>query len=194
MRHALSLAALATLSPAQAVTYALLDRGQVFGQATAARAINSLGQVVGDTALSHSWIWSAESGPQIITPLNPVAVVSINGAYVWSGRQAAQRLSLNSRDATAAGINASGARGLIVGTRYPGVGLNQAYLYDAFGQLTELGTLGGTYSSGYSVNDRGQAVGGSGTAASSDHAFLWTPGVDMQDGHLLVADGARIAS
>ena len=62
MRHALSLAALATLSPAQAVTYTLLDLGQVFGQATAARASNSLGQVVSDTALSHSRIWSAESG------------------------------------------------------------------------------------------------------------------------------------
>lgn len=191
MRHALSLAALATLSPAQAVTYTLVDRGQVFGQAMAARAINSLGQVVGDTALSHSWIWSAESGLQIITPLNPVAVVSINAAHVWSGGPAAQTLSLNSRDATAAGINASG---LIVGTRYPRVGLNRAYLYDASEQLTELGTLGGTYSSGYSVNDSGQAVGGSGTAASSHHAFLWTPGVEMQDSHLVVADGARIDS
>lgn len=56
VRHALALAALAAQLPAQAISYTLLDLGQVFGQPTAAGAINNLGQVVGETALSHSWI------------------------------------------------------------------------------------------------------------------------------------------
>ena len=199
VRHALGLAALAALSPAQAVTFTLLDLGQVAGQATAARAINNLGQVVGDTALSHSWIWAADSGLQIITPLNPVAVVSgaygindagrvagnyslagLAGAYVWSGGPAAQTLSLNARNATAAGINAAGQ---IVGTRSANVAgaPDLAYVTDASGGVAALGTLGGDYSAGRAINDRGQAAGASETSGSALHAFVWTPGLGMLD-------------
>jgi len=199
MQHALALAALAALSPAQAVTYTLLDLGQVFGQATAARAINNLGQVVGDTALSHSWIWSADSGLQIITPLNPVAVVSgaygindtgrvagnynaagLSLAYGWSGGPAAQTLPLDARNADARGINATGR---IVGTRsanFAGAP-DLAYVYDGAGGVATLGTLGGRYSSGRAINDRGQAVGAAETSGLDSHAFVWTPGLGMVD-------------
>ena len=42
--------------------------------------------------------------------------------------------------------------------------------------MTDLGTLGGTYSWAFDINDRGQVVGYSGTAAGDQHAFLYGDG------------------
>ena len=43
--------------------------------------------------------------------------------------------------------------------------------------ITDLGTLGGTISRAYALNDGGQVVGESGTAGGHDRAFLWEAGV-----------------
>src|SRR5262245_58173485 len=43
-------------------------------------------------------------------------------------------------------------------------------------QMKDLGTLGGTYSAAYSLNDAGQAVGESYTKQQVTRAFLWSGG------------------
>lgn len=56
---------------------------------------------------------------------------------------------------------------------------DEAFLYD-HGQMTALGTLGGTHSEGFALNDRGQVTGTSSTASQQDwdgHAFLYSDGV-----------------
>jgi probable HAF family extracellular repeat protein len=42
--------------------------------------------------------------------------------------------------------------------------------------MTDLGTLGGSYSYAYGINDSGQVVGYSRTAGGLDHAFMWSGG------------------
>jgi hypothetical protein len=41
------------------------------------------------------------------------------------------------------------------------------------GTMTDLGTLGGSFSFASAINERGQVVGASDTAADESHAILW---------------------
>jgi probable HAF family extracellular repeat protein len=43
----------------------------------------------------------------------------------------------------------------------------------ANGQIINLGTLGGTYSQGFDINDAGKAVGNSGASNEASRGFLW---------------------
>jgi len=53
-------------------------------------------------------------------------------------------------------------------------GSYRALLYD--GSWTNLGTLGGTESLAFGVEDSGRVAGDSQTSSGETHAFLWTPG------------------
>jgi probable HAF family extracellular repeat protein len=55
--------------------------------------------------------------------------------------------------------------------------LTHAFLYSS-GVMTDLGTLGGSYSAGYSINDSGQVTGNATTSGSAiGRAFLYSNGV-----------------
>jgi probable HAF family extracellular repeat protein len=76
--------------------------------------------------------------------------------------------------------------GQVAGTQNPGVHPAdqppaRAMLYTPGVGVQDLGTLGGTRSEAYALNELGQVVGYSTNAYGVPHAFLWTPGVGMQD-------------
>ncbi len=58
--------------------------------------------------------------------------------------------------------------------------MSEGHIADGYlwrnGQFTLLGTLGGTQTSAYSINDQGQVVGLSNIVSEESHAFLWQSG------------------
>jgi probable HAF family extracellular repeat protein len=69
------------------------------------------------------------------------------------------------------GINPAGQ--LLGSIVLPEVQERHAVLW-ANGVLTDLGTLGGSFSQAFGINPSGQVVGFSVTAANETHATLWT--------------------
>ena len=51
----------------------------------------------------------------------------------------------------------------------------------AYGQITYIGTFGGSFSDANAVSDAGHVVGRARNAANQDHAFLWTRAAGLQD-------------
>jgi len=51
--------------------------------------------------------------------------------------------------------------------------------------ITDLGTLGGTYSTAMAINGSGQVVGYSNTSSGETHAFLWQSGLNSGKGSMI---------
>lgn len=109
------------------------------------------------------------TGPRVAPPSGPL--VAIVGANVT--------------DLPFVGVAVNDA-GQVAGTQNPGERPEgapppRAMLYTPGVGVQDLGTLGGTRSEAYALNERGQVVGYSTTATGARHAFLWTPGAGMRD-------------
>ena len=78
-------------------------------------------------------------------------------------------------------MNTYALRSALIGTLGVALALASGAALAATYRLTDLGTLGGNYSSGIAINASGQATGISPTAGNAEeHAFLWD-GTRMQD-------------
>jgi probable HAF family extracellular repeat protein len=77
----------------------------------------------------------------------------------------------------------------VVGVSNTAAGARHAFITGPNGVgMTDLGTLGGSSSSAFGINDAGQVVGVSETAAGARHAFITGPnGVGMTDLNSLVS-------
>ena len=121
---------------------------------TGAYGINQRGEVVGryrDAAgATHAYLLSA----------GQFTVFDFPGATLTAG-------------------NAISDRGDIVG-RYTLNGINHAYLWRRSQPqgytVTDLGTLGGTASNAYGINNAGMIAGGANVAGEDQHAFVWRNG------------------
>ncbi|NBQ70248.1 MAG: PEP-CTERM sorting domain-containing protein [Nitrosomonadaceae bacterium] len=84
---------------------------------------------------------------------------------------------------TVSSINNSGQVAGYSSSPYPGFGPSHAFITGPNGiGMTELGTLGGTDSIAYDINDSGQVTGSAHTASGDEHAFITEPdGAGMTD-------------
>lgn len=119
-------------------------------------AINNRGQVVVNTGTGTSYQVS-----------------------VWSRITGAQSLGLSVNNTGGAAINSSSD---VVGAGDPDNSGNlQSFVWRPTSGVQWLGSLGGNLSAAKGINNSGAVVGLSYTAASTQHAFLWTQGGGLQD-------------
>lgn len=147
-----------------------LDNGNFFRNTSRANGINSSGQVVGfsgpilDGSNSRAFLWSQATGM--------FDIGTLGGAY-------AQAFAINDG-------------GFVTGSSQlkSKVGAVHAFIYDSLGLhigpfwgMRDLGTLGGTYSYGMSINGKNTVVGYSTIDKSNDriHAFILDKSGKMRD-------------
>jgi probable HAF family extracellular repeat protein len=175
----------------------MTDLGTLGGNFSQAYGINDQGQIVGSSTTAggaqHAVVWANGTITDLGTPpgryigsataINDQGQVVVapdgEGAYLW---QAGVWTSLGGsiadyRTSQAFGIN---DQSQVVGYSYPSSTSVHAFLWQA-GEMTDLGTLGGSsISTASAINNQGQVVGVSGTSGAK-RAFLWDSVNGMQD-------------
>jgi len=174
--------------------------GSLGGCCTLARAINDHGVVVGEARLpgtgAHAVVWengvmrdiqSFPTGSTFPWDISNYGAVgqwnTSDAAFLWtSGAGMSPLAGLAAKNDVAIGINDLGQ---VVGW-YPRTptAVNTAFLWTN-GVVTDLGTLGGTSSVAWAINNAGQIVGRADLprkgAQSPYHAFLWTAAAGIRD-------------
>ncbi|MDN5752032.1 MAG: PEPxxWA-CTERM sorting domain-containing protein [Nitrosospira sp.] len=146
----------------------MTDLGTLGGNESLAYGINNSGQVVGRSDTADGPWWHA-----FITGPNGMGMTdlgTLGGIFseAYGINDSGQVVGVSSTKELDRHGNYSSAHAFITGPNSIG--------------MTDLGTLGGDYSAAYGINDSGQVMGYSTTAAGSLHAFITGPnGLGMTD-------------
>lgn len=177
--------------------YQLLDLGTLGGQHSTATAINGNGQVVGysetDPGDTHAFVFDGTTLQDLgtlggqnshasgINSYGQVVGEAQNEVGDWvSFVSAANTLTPGFASGETGILRAVNGKGQSVGTRYDAQFQSQAVLRQPFGTVSELGTLGGTSSEAFALNEAGEVAGRAANLFEETRAFLFSAGT-MQD-------------
>lgn len=125
------------------------------GSSSYARAVNELGQVVGQASaaggVQHAFLWLPEAAYELAAGMNDLGTLA-NG------------------HSQAEGINDIG---YVVGHSEANDDYDHAFLWRPGMGMVDLGTLGGSASEGYGINNAGQVVGAANSISDDWYAFIW---------------------
>lgn len=168
----------------------VIDLGTFGGNVSSASSVNSHGQVVGAALNTIPDPFAASFGPLngngvFPQPIFFFTIATQAHAFLWDGTMH-DLGTLGGPDSAAFYVNERGqATGYSFTNSTPnpttGIPTIDTFLWD-HGKMIDLGTLGGTVSSPYSMNERGEVVGESFLAGDQTiHAFLSRHGRKMKD-------------
>ena len=201
----------AQATPDDTLAVRITDLGTLGGLASEGLGINDGGQVLGTSQTTagefHAFLWTDGTmtdigafDPRDVNNAGQVAGFANSHAVLWNEGQLTDLGTLGGTWSFPAGCwfrfapvppvrcgsteleqpfttwgRAINDNGQIIGQSATAAGERHAFVWQ-MGSMTDLGTLGGTWSEARAINVRGQVVGLSATLSGVAHGFLWENG------------------